>query len=118
MALERRLRELAKDERFHEHSEQPQSEQEDRTVDRDRALRVVEQRLGHMKPEAADRLDALLRRNDPRNVGARYVTAVGSEHYASAFAKLIQDPTRPEPWPSEVLAAGGRGRAGRLAGAG
>jgi HK97 family phage major capsid protein len=42
---------------------------------------------------AADRLDELVSKRDPVGFGARYLTAVGSPHYASAFGKMVMDPT-------------------------
>jgi hypothetical protein len=41
---------------------------------------------------AADRLDEVLRTGDPAAQTARYVSAVGNEHYRSAFGKLLRDP--------------------------
>ena len=34
-----------------------------------------------------------VRDGDPLGVGARYISAVGSEHYATAFSKMLKDPT-------------------------
>jgi HK97 family phage major capsid protein len=41
---------------------------------------------------AADRADGVLRSGDPQGLTARYLAAVGSEHYASAFGKMLADP--------------------------
>jgi HK97 family phage major capsid protein len=59
---------------------------------RDRALRTIERHSDRMDAEASDRIDGLVRRDDGRNWVARYVDAVGSDAYRSAFAKLAQDP--------------------------
>ncbi len=41
---------------------------------------------------AADRLDNVLRRGDSQGMTARYLAAVGDEHYGTAFAKMLADP--------------------------
>jgi HK97 family phage major capsid protein len=56
-----------------------------RTIDRYQKRAVLDSR-------AADRLDTVLRTGDPAGRTAMYLDAVGSEHYASAFAKLLRDP--------------------------
>jgi HK97 family phage major capsid protein len=55
------------------------------TLDRYRASDVL-------SAAAADRADAVLRTGDPQGLTARYVGAVGSEHYAAAFGKMLADP--------------------------
>jgi HK97 family phage major capsid protein len=42
---------------------------------------------------AADTLDQLVRHADPTGIGSRYIEAVGSDDYFSAFGKLVTDPT-------------------------
>jgi hypothetical protein len=42
---------------------------------------------------AADRLDGLIRRDGPRALAGRYLTAIGDPAYLSAFGKLLADPT-------------------------
>jgi predicted phage gp36 major capsid-like protein len=56
-----------------------------RTLDRYRANDVL-------SAAAADRADGVLRSGDPHGLTARYLSAAGDPHYASAFAKMIQDP--------------------------
>ncbi len=41
---------------------------------------------------AADRLDNVLRHGDGQGLTARYIAAVGNDHYASAFGKMLADP--------------------------
>jgi HK97 family phage major capsid protein len=62
---------------------------------RDEALRTVERysQSGELRSDAADRLDRVIRTRDPLGYGSRYLAAVGSEHYLSAFWKLVKDPT-------------------------
>ena len=59
---------------------------------RSRALRAVEQRGRTLAPEAADRLDRLIRDEDadPQALGARYVDSISSRDYASAFWKVLR----------------------------
>ena len=58
------------------------------------AMRTVDryQGRGVLNAAAADRLDRVLREGDPQAQTARYLAAAGSEHYASAFGKLLRDP--------------------------
>jgi HK97 family phage major capsid protein len=60
--------------------------------DRDAALRAIERHQSVLTPEAADRLDAYVRR-DTLGVDARYLAAVGDHAYHDAFGKIITDPT-------------------------
>jgi HK97 family phage major capsid protein len=60
---------------------------------RDQALRTIERYAPEQSSDSADRIDHLVREGDPLGVGARYIAAVGSPHYASAFAKMLKDPT-------------------------
>lgn len=66
--------------------------------DRDVALRSAEaaHRAGYLPQHAADRLSALLDAGSVsvRASAARWAAVAGSEHYRSAFAKLIADPQR------------------------
>jgi HK97 family phage major capsid protein len=61
---------------------------------RDKGLRTLERcvRDGELNSEAADRMDTLVRKDDPLTLGARYLTAVGDPIYAQAFAKILKDP--------------------------
>jgi len=94
---ERRLRELAENPANREDPPAPASApvSDERSRARDEALRTVERYVGsELRSEAADRLDWVLREQDPMGVGARYVKAVGEPAYNSAFGKLIQDPAQ------------------------
>jgi HK97 family phage major capsid protein len=61
---------------------------------RDSALRAIDRHAGRnvLNSTAADRLDRVLRGDDPQGIFARYLAAVGDDAYASAFAKLVRDP--------------------------
>ncbi len=61
---------------------------------RSAGMRTVETytRSGVLTAGAADRLDTVLRTLDPAADTARYLAAVGSPHYATAFAKMLRDP--------------------------
>lgn len=61
----------------------------------ERALGVVDRftRSGVLSAAAADRLDAHVRQADPLGLDSRYLAAVGAPEYASAFAKIMADPT-------------------------
>jgi HK97 family phage major capsid protein len=88
------LRQLADDPRHREASIDDYTPPEQRPAgneQRDRALKTIERHSERMDAEAADRIDQLVRQ-DGRNWVARYVDAVGSDAYRSAFAKLAQDP--------------------------
>jgi HK97 family phage major capsid protein len=50
------------------------------------------QRTDVLSAAAADRADAVLRHGDPFAQTARYLAAVGNEHYGTAFAKMVGDP--------------------------
>jgi HK97 family phage major capsid protein len=52
----------------------------------------VERHADAMDAEAADRIDRLIRKDERSDWTSRYVAAVGSEAYRSAFVKLMQDP--------------------------
>jgi HK97 family phage major capsid protein len=61
---------------------------------RDGALRTIERyrNSGDLRSDAADRLDEVIRRPDPMALDTRYLEAVGSPDYNSAFGKLLADP--------------------------
>jgi HK97 family phage major capsid protein len=61
---------------------------------RSAAMATIDRYVGHrvLSSAAADRLDQVLRAGDPGAHTARYLAAVGNEHYASAFAKMLRDP--------------------------
>lgn len=59
---------------------------------RDAALRTVERYAERMDAEAAERVERLVRSDEPRDLTARYLAAVGADAYASAFAKVLADP--------------------------
>ena len=65
-----------------------------RSPDQDAALRTIQRHSegGELRSDAADTLDRLVRRDDPQGVDARYLAAVGSDAYSSAFGKMISDP--------------------------
>jgi HK97 family phage major capsid protein len=56
-----------------------------RTLERYRSSDVLSAR-------AADTVDGVLRRGDSQAVTARYIAAVGNDHYLSAFGKMVSDP--------------------------
>ncbi len=59
---------------------------------RDQAFRTIERYHDQMDGDAADRLDRLVRSDNRRDWVSRYVEAVGSDAYASAFMKVCADP--------------------------
>jgi HK97 family phage major capsid protein len=61
---------------------------------RSAALSTLERhcRADVMTAAAADRADRVLREGDPLGHTARYLAAVGNDHYRSAFTKLLRDP--------------------------
>jgi HK97 family phage major capsid protein len=65
-----------------------------RSPDRDRALRMIEQKAkaGRLPAVEAEGLEELVRSRDPRGIGARYLTAVGEPSYFEAFGKYVLDP--------------------------
>lgn len=62
----------------------------------DAGLRAIERHVGtgELRAEAADSLDELVRRRDPTGLDARYLDAVGSPAYNSAFGKILADPAQ------------------------
>jgi HK97 family phage major capsid protein len=59
---------------------------------RDVGLRAIDRHRDKLTAPAGDRLERLVRGNDPMNIGARYLAAVGDPDYASAFGKMLLDP--------------------------
>jgi hypothetical protein len=61
---------------------------------RSAAMRTIDsyQRRSVLDSTAADRLDEVLRSGDPTGHTARYLSAVGNDHYRTAFGKLLRDP--------------------------
>lgn len=86
---------------------------------RSAALATVERytRDGTVGSTAADRLDRHVRTGDPLGLDARYLEAVGNPAYASAFAKILRDPThghlRHEPDEVEAMRVVARAEAQR-----
>ncbi len=60
--------------------------------DRSKGLRAIERNSNVISTEGADRLDKLLRTDDPNGVAARYLDAVGDPAYNSGFGKVLMDP--------------------------
>jgi HK97 family phage major capsid protein len=60
---------------------------------RDTGLRAIERHDDVLTAKAVDRLDGLVRSNDPTGIGARYLDAVGDPAYNTAFGKMVMDPT-------------------------
>src|SRR5262245_16720400 len=56
-------------------------------------LRAIERNAGALPAAANDRLDRLVRCGDPTGLGSRYLAAVASPQYGSAFGKLLAHPT-------------------------
>jgi len=59
---------------------------------RDDALCAIDYYREELSPEAGDRLDRLVRRDDPRSTASRYITSIGDPNYESAFGKMLLDP--------------------------
>jgi HK97 family phage major capsid protein len=59
---------------------------------RDAGLRAVERHSDVLGAEGSDRLDTLIRRDDPAGLASRYLAAVGNPDYKRAFAKIIKNP--------------------------
>lgn len=62
---------------------------------RSAAMRTLEryQRSDVLSARAADTVDGVLRRGDSQAITARYIAAVGNDHYLSAFGKMVSDPS-------------------------
>ena len=58
----------------------------------DDGYRTLDYYQEELSPQAGDRLDRLIREDDQRQFGARYLTAVGNPQYRSAFRKMLQHP--------------------------
>jgi HK97 family phage major capsid protein len=59
---------------------------------RDKALQAIERHAEFSSTEATERVEKVVRRNDPQGLIARYLTAVGDRSYATAFSKMLGDP--------------------------
>jgi HK97 family phage major capsid protein len=59
------------------------------------AMRTLERyrRSDVLSARAADTVDEVIRRGDPQAITARYIAAVGNDHYLSAFGKMVSDPS-------------------------
>lgn len=57
-----------------------------------RALGTIERHRRSLSAPAGDRLERLVRENDQRGIGARYLAAVGNPAYDTAFGKILHDP--------------------------
>ncbi len=62
-------------------------------IERDKALRTIERFSPHQHSDAVDRVDRLVRDGDPTGIGAQYIEAVGDPAYATAFGKMLKDPS-------------------------
>lgn len=60
----------------------------------DSALRTIERhvRRGSIQSHGADRLDHMVRHEDPQGRVARHLRAVGDPNYLTAFGKMLADP--------------------------
>lgn len=70
-----------------------------RSGERDQALRQIDRSnsAGYLADHAAERATELVERNGTardQSLAARWVTIAGDDHYRTAFAKLLTDPTR------------------------
>lgn len=59
---------------------------------REKALRAIEAHAEFSSAEATERIEKVVRRNDPQGIIARYLMAVGDPNYATAFSKMLGDP--------------------------
>jgi HK97 family phage major capsid protein len=59
---------------------------------RDAGLRAIDGKQGVLSARAGDTLETLVRDEDPDGSGGRYLSAVASDSYMSAFRKLLADP--------------------------
>jgi HK97 family phage major capsid protein len=94
---EAELRTLAADPRHRLDGEPPapgrRDDRGERSEQRDAAMRTIERHADAMESGAADRLDGLIRSDTTsRDWTARYLSAVGSDAYRTAFSKLVADP--------------------------
>ena len=67
-------------------------------------LRAIDRHAGAHRGNAGETLENMVRYDDPTGIGARYLDAVGSPDYMSAFGKMLADPTTGHLWfgPREV----------------
>ena len=65
----------------------------DRAAHRSAGLRAIERNEDILPSDAGDRLTSLVREHDPHGLAARYLDAVADPAYASAFVKMLKDPT-------------------------
>jgi HK97 family phage major capsid protein len=65
---------------------------EDAQRAQDDGLRTVDYYSRELSPAAGDRLERLIREDDARQFGARYLTAVGDPEYRGAFRKMLAHP--------------------------
>ena len=56
-------------------------------------LRAIDRHAGAHRGNAGETLEHMVRYDDPTGIGARYLDAVGSPDYMSAFGKMLADPT-------------------------
>ncbi len=56
-------------------------------------LRAIDRHAGAHRGNAGETLENMVRYDDPTGIGARYLDAVGSPDYMSAFGKMLADPT-------------------------
>jgi HK97 family phage major capsid protein len=63
------------------------------TGGRDAALFAVDRYRSKLTPETGDRLEQLVRHDDPTGIGGRYLRAVADPAYNSAFGKILANPT-------------------------
>jgi HK97 family phage major capsid protein len=79
-------------ERSPDEANRDRNSRDDRTRAQDDGLRAVDYYRDELSPEAGDRLDKLIRRDDPRATASRYLTHVADPNYESAFGKMLMDP--------------------------
>jgi HK97 family phage major capsid protein len=58
----------------------------------DEGFRTLEEYSAELSPTDGDRLDRLIRQDDARQFGARYLSAVGDPEYRNAFRKMLMHP--------------------------
>jgi HK97 family phage major capsid protein len=59
---------------------------------RSQALRTIDRYRNDLPTDAGDRLDAHVREGDALGLDAKYLHAVGTPEYESAFVKMLRDP--------------------------
>jgi HK97 family phage major capsid protein len=60
-------------------------------MEHDKALRTIERYAD--QSDSNDKVDRFVRQGDPTGQGSRYINAVGDIAYATAFSKMLEDPT-------------------------